>query len=107
MRTWMAMAVAATALMACGDGDDDDSGSTSLDHVWAYASADGTTGVGLTFTSDGKYELAQLQLTSGTSANVQEEVGTYAVSGSTITFTPQQATCSGKDGAAMATYSLA
>ena len=73
------LGVAVMLAVGCGNGDDDGGPATSggsLVHTWEYLSAAGTSGAGLTFTSDGKYQAVHLVLTSSTSGDVQEETGT-------------------------------
>ncbi len=110
MKKTMVLALGALAVVACGNGDDDDSGASgtgdSLVHTWVYTSANGATGTGLTLTADGKYIAEEIVLTSSTTANVQEDEGTYSVSGSTITFTPEESSCTGPDAPLTAQFGL-
>jgi len=110
MKKTMVLALAALAMVACGNGDDDDSGPTSTDnslvHVWDYSSANGESGLGVTFNADGTYKAVVLELTSSASANAQEETGTYVVQGSDIVFTPEESSCSGPDAPSTIPYVL-
>jgi hypothetical protein len=65
----------------------------SLDSTWEYADSASESGNGLTLKSNGTYVSSILSLTSSTSANAQIETGTFKLSGSEITFTPQQWSC--------------
>ena len=98
-----AFLVALTAACSSGSGG----GSPSLTGTtWEYANSAGTAGEGVVFNTNGTYALLVLQLTSSSSGNVQEETGTYVVSGNTITVTPKEWTCPGPDPVYSATYSF-
>jgi hypothetical protein len=90
-----------TVLMAlalgCGVGCSSSSSSSGdpplVGTNWLYTDSSGTGGTDLTINSDNSYELSLLYLTSSTSAEAQTETGTVAISGSSITFTPQKWSC--------------
>jgi hypothetical protein len=60
---------------------------------WLYAGS--SAGIGLEFDTNYTYKAQLLQETSTTTGNDQAEVGTFAVTDTAITFTPQQSTCPG------------
>jgi hypothetical protein len=95
--------VAAVMATACSSSS---GGPPSLDGNWFYADSAGTSGVGVSFKNDGSYELQELVLTSSTSGNDQVEIGTFTVSGNTITVTPTQWSCKGPDAIYQLTYSF-
>lgn len=84
----------ALTMVACSSSTEQ---SPSIYGDWLYASADGKSGVSLTFKQDNSYVFSRLLLTSETSAEAEVETGTFTDSGSTITFTPKQWTCPGPD----------
>jgi hypothetical protein len=83
------------------------SSSPSIYNSWIYVNGGGTAGFALDFKQNGTYVSQTLELTSSTSADVQLETGTFAISGSTITFTPQDWSCADlNDPPYSATYTL-
>jgi hypothetical protein len=74
------------------------SGAPSVDGNWLNVKTDGSgQGLGLDLKSDGTYALGFLVLTSSTSADAQVETGTFTAQNGTLTFTPQEWSCTGKD----------
>src|ERR1700722_8176662 len=93
------------ALIAIGCGSSGTPGHGLVGN-WLSASADGTTAVAATFTNQGTYVLAQLQLTSGTTANGQVETGTFTATETQFTSTPEDYTCPEPDPVATVSYSF-
>src|SRR5690348_3676774 len=83
------------ATIATGCSEENDEQQPVLYGNWMYASADGIRGTGIEFRNDGTYSQFNLALTSETSADAELETGAFTVNGSSITVTPQQATCPG------------
>lgn len=75
--------------------------------LWVYA--EGNHAVSLRMQPNGSYFAEELTLTSGSSAQVTEEVGTYVITAAgQATLTPQMNTCGGgSDPAYVITYSEA
>jgi hypothetical protein len=100
------LAVLALMTGGCGGG----SGAPSLYGSWVFDSPDGVSGAGLNLASDDTYVGLTLTITSSSqnsaAANVESETGTFAVSGSQITFTPKEWTCHEPDPAYVLSYSF-
>ena len=96
--------IVAVALLAAACGSS--SKAPSLDGTWVYSDSAGTAGAAATFNSNGNYVLSVLQITSSTTANAAIEKGTFTVSGSTITLTPQESSCTGADPVYTMSYSF-
>jgi hypothetical protein len=90
------------------DADGQDSGSeadsqdagldaqqTGLYGSWVFSVGDGGTSAegAATYNTDGTYQTIAVEFTSSTSAQEQIEQGTFALSGTTITYTPTESTC--------------
>jgi hypothetical protein len=94
------------ALVGCGASSG--SKTPSLNQTWVEASAATSSGQGLTFTSDGKYEHQVISVLSANTFDDEIELGTFTLSpdGHTMTLTPEQWTCSGNLASYTATVSF-
>ena len=81
------------------DADNQDVGSdapqTGLYGSWVFSVGDGGTSAegAATYNTDGTYQTIAVEFISSTSAQEQIEQGTFALSGTTITYTPTESTC--------------
>jgi hypothetical protein len=73
---------------------------------WLYATSTGSTGIAVTYKTDGTYVAAELVLTSSNTADAQVETGTYTATASELTSVPTEWTCPGPDPAGTASYSF-
>jgi hypothetical protein len=96
--------VALVGIVACSSSSS--SGPPTPFGNWIYTNAANTAGVGITINENGTYSVLGLTLTSATTANSTEEIGSVVVTPNTISFTPQQSTCSAADPPYSATYSV-
>ena len=96
VRNWLLIAFAAFGWLGCSSSTSSGGAGNSppsLYNTWIYTAANGVNGAGLTLKSDGTYENQALELTSSTSGNDQVEIGTFVISGASITFTPKKWSC--------------
>jgi hypothetical protein len=99
-RTMRKLLLVVVVLVGCGSKTPQE----SLVGDWLFQNADGTSGLGVTFNGDGSYVLADLAVTSSTSANAEVEKGTYTATDTMFTMVPSQWTCDGKDTSSTETY---
>lgn len=93
----VALSALAVFILGCGTNDDEypDPGSDSRLYGEWINQVSSSSGLGVSFKADRSYSLISILITStaGTTADAEIENGTYTVAGSTLTFTPREATC--------------
>jgi hypothetical protein len=95
--------LAALGLAGCGEVDNTP---PALIGSWLAPGADQSSGSSITFRSNKSYTGSVIAVTSTTTANVEVETGTFSVSGQTIAFVPNEATCPGPIGRYSLTYAV-
>lgn len=83
------VAICAVLLTACGGND-----GHPLSGTWLYV---GSPSIGVEFSANGTYTFAISQATGVGVDNAELSTGTYEANGLSVTFTPEQWTCAGRE----------